>query len=80
MPDSNRLFVVSDTTLDERGTEWRMYSASNGDFSCGPEGLALETRMGASSIESVGSEQRAFRVAADSSLVMHVRIADRGST
>jgi hypothetical protein len=73
-----RLEVVIDRAVDEQKTTRVLLSVSNGDFSCGPGGLALRLQKGVSSIESVGTELRTFKTAADGSLVMKVQAAERG--
>ena len=73
-----RLEVVVDRAVDENKNTRVVLSASNGDFSCGPDGLTLRLRMGVSTIESVGTELRTFKTTADGSLVMKVQAATRG--
>jgi hypothetical protein len=74
----DRLEVLIDREMDEQKTTRVLLSASNGDFSCGPGGLALRLRKGVSTVESVGTELRTFKTAADGSLVMKVQAAERG--
>ena len=74
----DRLEVVIDLAVDDQKTTRVLLSISNGDFSCGPDGLALRLQRGISSIESIGTELRTFKTAADGSLVMKVQAAERG--
>jgi hypothetical protein len=74
----DRLEVVIDRAVDEQKSTRVLLSAKDGDFSCGPDGLALRLRKGVLTVESVGTELRTFNTAADGSLVMKVQSAERG--